>query len=129
MNTALWVLASLLCAAYFVGGLIFILLPKARYNAIGGASADWVQDFSQGQMQAIGGVKIIGALGLIVPALVGAQPQLAPMAAIGLMLLMAGAATTRFRRREWKFMVGDMVFLALFGFVAWGRFMLVPLPR
>ena len=42
------------------------------------------------------------------------------------MLFMAGAATTRFRRSEWTYMVGDLVFLSLFAFTAWGRFSLEP---
>ena len=43
-------------------------------------------------------------------------------AACGLALFMAGAATTRFRRREWTYLLGDLVYLSLFAFLAWGRF-------
>lgn len=39
---------------------------------------------------------------------------------------MAGVATTRFRRSEWRYMVGDIVFVLAFASVAWGRFALVP---
>jgi hypothetical protein len=42
------------------------------------------------------------------------------------MLFMSGAATTRFRRSEWRFLAGDLLFLTLFAFLAWGRFDLRP---
>ena len=61
-------------------------------------------------------------MGLVLPAALGIAPVLAPLAAIGLALLMAGAVFTRLRRHEPKPMVADLVYLALAAFVAWGRF-------
>lgn len=65
-------------------------------------------------------------MGLVLPAAVGVAPVLVPLAASGLMLFMTGAGTTRFRRREYGAMVGDLFFLAAFAFLAWGRFALEP---
>jgi hypothetical protein len=45
-----------------------------------------------------------------------------PLAALGLVIIMVGAAITRIRRHEFMFMVADLVYLALAGFVVWGRF-------
>jgi hypothetical protein len=126
VNTALWIVASLLGTAFLVGGASFVLMPKERYRTLGGAGAHWVDDFSDGQMKAIGTIKMLGALGLVLPALLDLAPVLVPLAASGLMLFMAGAGTTRFRRGEWIYLLGDMVFLSLFAFVAWGRFSLEP---
>ncbi|WP_028045786.1 DoxX family protein [Cellulomonas sp. URHE0023] len=126
MNTALWVVAGVLATAFLVGGVAFVVMPKERYRALGGANAQWVDDFSDGQMKVIGTIKIVGALGLVLPALVDVAPVLVPLAATGLMLFMAGAGTTRFRRKEWIFLAGDLTFLSLFAFVAWGRFMEQP---
>lgn len=126
MNTALWIIAGLLATAFLAGGAAFILMSKERYHALGGANADWVEDFSDGQIKAIGVVKVLGALGLVLPAALDVAPVLVPLAAAGLTLFMAGAGTTRFRRGEWKFLAGDLVFLSLFAFVAWGRFELEP---
>ncbi|MCC2333825.1 DoxX family protein [Cellulomonas wangsupingiae] len=127
MDTALWVVAGGLATAYLIGGLTFLLMPKERYRALAGASGHWVDDFSDGQMKVMGTIKVTGALGLVLPALVGVAPVLVPLAATGLMLYMAGAGTTRFRRSEWTFLVGDLGFLLLFAFVAWGRFVAQPL--
>ncbi|MEE6281845.1 DoxX family protein [Georgenia sunbinii] len=125
MDTALWIVAGFLAVAYLIGGAGQLLLPKEKYRALG-RSQHWVDDFSAGHIKAIGSIKIVGAVGLLLPAAVGVAPVLVPLAASGLMLVMAGAATTRFRRNEWGFMVGDLVYLSLFAFVAWGRFGLVP---
>ncbi len=61
-------------------------------------------------------------MGLILPAATGIAPVLVPLAAAGLVLIMVGAVITRIRRHEFEFMVADLAYLALAGFVAWGRF-------
>ena len=61
-------------------------------------------------------------MGLILPAATGIAPVLVPLAAAGLVLIMLGAVITRLRRHEPKPMVADLAYLALAGFVAWGRF-------
>ncbi|MBB3752109.1 hypothetical protein FHT44_004621 [Mycolicibacterium sp. BK634] len=125
MNTVLWVVAGVLAVAFAVGGASQILLSKARYRALS-TSQHWVDDFSPGHIKAIGTIKLVGAAGLVLPALTNVAPVLVPLAATGLMLFMAGAATTRFRRSEWGPMLGDVLFIGAFAFVAWGRFELHP---
>ncbi|MCA5891751.1 DoxX family protein [Isoptericola sp. NEAU-Y5] len=126
MNLALWILAGALAIAYTAGGTSLLLMPKERYRALG-ASQHWVDDFEDRHLKVIGVVKIIGSLGLILPAALGVAPLLTPLAASGLALFMAGAATTRFRRSEWKLMLIDVFYLSLFLVLAWGRFDLQPL--
>lgn len=126
MNTILWVMAIVLSIAFTIGGTAQILMPKGRYRALA-TSQHWVDDFGAGHVKAIGTIKVTGALGLVLPAVVGAGTVLVPLAASGLMLFMAGAGTTRFRRSEWGSMVGDMAFIAAFAVLAWGRFALEPL--
>ncbi|MFD7263534.1 DoxX family protein [Streptomyces sp. NPDC059874] len=45
-----------------------------------------------------------------------------PLSALGLVLLVIGAAITRLRRQEYKLVVVDLVYVVLAGFVTWGRF-------
>lgn len=125
MDLALWILAGALALAFTVGGTSLVLLPRERYRTLG-PSQYWIDDFGDVHLRLIGTVKIVGALGLILPAVLDVAPVLTPLAACGLMLVMAGAATTRLRRSEWKLLVGDLVFLSLFAFLAWGRFDLQP---
>ena len=125
MNIVLWILAGMLAVAFGIGGAAQIILTKERYRSLA-RSQHWVDDFGSRHVKAIGTIKIIGVIGLVLPPLVGIFPVLSPLAACGLILVMAGAATTRFRRSEWGLMVGDTVYLLAFAFLAWGRFSLAP---
>ena len=125
MNTALWILSGFLGTAFTVGGTTMLVLPTERYRNLH-ETQHWVDDFSAGQMKVIATIKLLGGLGLLLPAIGDAAPALVPVAAIGLALFMAGAGTTRFRRSEATSLVGDLLFLGLFAFLAWGRFELEP---
>jgi len=121
MNVALWTVATLLAVAYLASGGGKLVLPKEKIAAFG-ASARWVEDFSPGSVKAIGALEVLGAAGLILPATLDIAPFLVPVAALGLVLIMTGAVITRIRRHEITFMLADLVYLLLAGFVAWGRF-------
>ena len=125
MNVTLWIIAGVLAVAFTAGALAQLTMTKQRLRALG-PSQHWVDDFDADQIKVIGTVKLIGSVGLILPAVLDVAPVLTPLAACGLALFMAGAATTRFRRREWMLVLGDLVFLSLFAFLAWGRFDLQP---
>lgn len=121
MNLALWIVAGLLAVAYLAGGAGKVIIPKEKLAATS-HSARWVEDFSAGSVKAIGALEVLAAVGLILPAALDIAPVLVPLAALGLVLIMIGATITRIRRHEFKIMVLDLVYLALAGFVAWGRF-------
>jgi len=125
MDTVLWVVAGVMTTACVIGAGAQILLPKERYRDLA-ASQHWADDFSAGHLKAIGTIKLLGGIGLVVPPLVGFAEVLSPLAAVGLMLFMSGAATTRFRRSEWVLMASDVAFLVIFAFLAWGRLVLAP---
>ena len=125
MNIALWIVAGLMAAIYLLSGFGKLLVPRERMAAMGDASR-WVLDFRPGTLKIIGGLEILGALGLILPALLGIAPILVPLAASGLTMIMAGAVTVRVRRGETKAALVDATYLALTAFVAIGRFAWVP---
>lgn len=120
MNLALWIVAGLLGVAYLFAGAGKLIMPKEKIATMS-SSAGWVEDFSAGGVKAIAALEVLAAGGLILPAALDIAPVLVPLAAMGLVMLMAGAVITRIRRHEFKFMVADLVYLALAGFVAWGR--------
>jgi hypothetical protein len=119
LNLTLWIIAGLLAVAYLVGGAIKLIVPKEKLAAAPGGG--WVEDFSAGTVKAIGALEVLAAMGLILPAAIGIAPILVPLAAVGLVSIMVGAVITRLRRHEAKAMVLDLAYLALAGFVAWGR--------
>ncbi|WP_329113891.1 DoxX family protein [Streptomyces sp. NBC_01353] len=121
MNLALWIVTGLLALAYFLGGGSKLIMPKEKIAAFG-PSSQWVDDFSAGGVKAIGALEVLAALGLILPAVLDIAPILVPLAALGLVLIMVGAAIVRIRRHEVRFMAVDVVYIVLAGLVAWGRF-------
>ncbi len=118
MNIALWVVQILLAVAFLGSGLMKLTQPKEKIAT----SMAWAADFSPRAIKLIGLVEVLGALGLVLPAVTGIAPILVPLAAVGLALVMVGAAITHARRGESQMIVVNVVLLLLAAFVAWGRF-------
>ena len=119
MNTALWIVAGLLAAVFLLAGSNKLLISREKLARAPGGG--WVLDFSPRFLKALGAVEILGAAGLILPALLGIVPVLVPLAALGLAVVMAGAAIVVSRRREFKHLAVDLTYLALAAFVVVGR--------
>jgi hypothetical protein len=120
MNIALWIISGLLAAAFLVAGFNKLFIPREKLAKAPGGG--WALDFSSGFVKTLGAVEILGAIGLILPALLNITPILVPLAAIGLALIMIGAAVVMIRRHEFKHMLVNLIYLALIAFVAWSRF-------
>jgi flagellar biosynthesis component FlhA len=68
-------------------------------------------------------VEVLGALGLILPAVTGIAPVLVPLAATGLAIVMVFAAAVHVRRGDGLAAAVPAIVLGLLAaFVAWGRF-------
>lgn len=119
MNIFLWILASLLALAFLASGVMKLAQSKEKLAASG---MGWVEDFPAWTVRGIGVVELLAAVGLILPALVGIAPVFVPLAATGLVLLMAGAAITHLRRKEFPMAAIPAVLLVLAAVVVWGRF-------
>jgi uncharacterized membrane protein YphA (DoxX/SURF4 family) len=120
VDTALWVMAGLLAAVFLVAGSSKLFIPRERLAKAPGGG--WVMDFGARFIKALGAVEILGAVGLIVPALLDIAPTLVPLAASGLATIMVGAAIVTYRRQEFKHVLLNLTYLTLAAFVAWGRF-------
>lgn len=120
MDIVLWIVAGLLALAFLGAGAMKVTRSKEQLAASGMA---WTEDFSAPMVKTIGTLEVLGALGLILPAVTGILPVLVPLAALGLAATMIGAIIVHLRRRE-PF-IPPVVLLALAAFVAIGRF-LVP---
>jgi DoxX-like family len=121
MNVALWVVAAVLAVVFLVSGTIKLVVPKDKIASLH-AAGEWTRDFSPGALRAIGVLELLGAVGLILPAVLNIAPILVPIAATGGVLLFIGAARMRFRRGERATIAVDLFYLALAAFVAVGRF-------
>jgi hypothetical protein len=124
MNVALWGLAGLLAAVFLASGLNKLARPKEKLAAAG---MGFVEDFGRGTIQGIGVLEIVGAAGLVLPALLGVGARiLAPLSATCLAVLMLGAAFTHARRREPQGVAVAGVLLGLTALLAAGRWGLTP---
>src|SRR3954464_4879430 len=120
MNVALWIVTCLLAAVFLLAGGKKLFIPQEKLAKAPGGG--WVNDFSAGFVKALGAVEVLGAIGLVLPAVLDIAPVLVPLAAVGLATIMGGAVITRIRRHEFKPMLLDLTYLASALFVAWGRF-------
>jgi hypothetical protein len=122
MAIALWVVQVLLALAFLGAGATKLSQPKEKLLK----NMAWVEDFSQQTVRLIGALEVLGAIGVVVPALTGILLWLTPLAALGLVLLMIGAALTHLRRTEYGNVAVNALLLILAAFVAYGRFFVLP---
>lgn len=119
MNTALWAVQAVLALAFLFTGGNKILRSKESLAKLG---MTFVEDFSAISVKLIGVAEVLGALGLILPRATGIAPVLTPIAAVGLAVIMIGAAVTHLRRKESKSVGPNALLFVLAVFVAIGRF-------
>ncbi|GIG65193.1 DoxX family protein [Phytomonospora endophytica] len=120
MNIALWIAAGVLAAVLLSSGLLKLVTPHAKMAA--SRSGEWAGAVAPGAVKALGAVEVLGAIGLILPALLDIAPVLVPVAAVGAALLLIGAMVLHLRRRETVPAFATLLYLAVALFVAWGRF-------
>jgi uncharacterized membrane protein YphA (DoxX/SURF4 family) len=123
MNIALWIVQILLALAFAMAGIMKVTQPIDRLETRMG----WVKDVGPRGVRLIGSLEILGAIGLILPAVTGILPWLTPVAAVGLALTMVGAMITHGRRGEYSNIGANVVLLILALFVVYGRFVIVPI--
>ena len=123
MNAIIWIVQILAGLMFGMSGFMKATQPYEKLAA----NQKWVEDFSPRTVKAIGVIELLGGIGLILPALTGIMPMLTPLAGIGLALVMVGAIVTHVRRGEYAMIAINLVLLGLAVFVAYGRFVAVPL--
>lgn len=118
MNTFVWILQIVLAVGFLMAGAMKLTQPRATLAP----KMAWVEDFTDGQVKAIGAVEIAAAVGLILPAATDIAPVLTPLAAAGLVIVMIRAAATHLRRHEAQFLPVNATLLILAAIVAFTRF-------
>lgn len=125
MNLALWIAAGLLAVVALAGGISKAFVPKEKLAKAPGG--EWTEDVGAGFVKTLGVLELLAAVGLILPAVVDIAPVLVPVTAVCWILLMVGAMITHLRHGGVnKFVVLNLVYLAVAAFIAWGRFGPVP---
>lgn len=120
MDIALWIVAGLLAALFAFAGVNKLLQGKRVVDK----GMGWAEEFSDTGVRLIGLAEVLGALGLILPAVTGIVTWLVPAAAIGLAVAMFGATIVHVRRKEPFIVTIVLTVVALF--VAVGRIWIAP---
>ncbi len=120
MNTVVWIAQGLLALAMLAAGGMKLAQSKEQLMASG--NMDWTEDFPEAQIKGIGTLEVLAALGLILPAALDIAPELVGVAAVGVVLLMLGAAATHLRREEGQMVPVNLVIAAIAVFIAVMRF-------
>lgn len=116
VSAALWTAQGLLAALFLLAGVMKFAMPIQEMVKQSSLPA--------GLLFFIGAAEILGGIGVIVPSLLRIRPVLTPVAALGLVIIMAGATVISLPMGVvalFPFLVG-----VLAGFVAYGRWRLKP---
>lgn len=115
MTVAFWVVAGFLAVFYAYSGGNKVVRSRDALRPM----MAWVDAMPFGLVRTIGTLEVLGALGLVLPALTGIAPWLAVAAAVGLVLVQVGALTLHLRRGETKVIGLNVALLVLAGAAAW----------
>jgi uncharacterized membrane protein YphA (DoxX/SURF4 family) len=121
MNAALWIVQALLAMGFLMAGVMHGFRQEQAK-----ARSKWMADVSPALLGFIGVAELLGAIGLILPALTRILPWLTPLAAVGLAIIMFLAMVFHARRGEYRNIVLNFVVFALAAFVAYGRWVVSP---
>lgn len=97
MTVALWLVSIPLAVLFALTGTAKLVQDRGALVARGWA---WAATVPPHLLRALGTAEVLGAAGLVLPRALGVAPVLAPLAATGLLLVMAGAVVTHGRRGE-----------------------------
>lgn len=121
MNTLLWVAQAMLASVFLAHGLVFLFPPETVRKL------KKQLPLPEGFMRFIYVAEVLAAFGLVLPGLTELLPRMTPLAAVGLVPIMAGASVLHLSRREIPPTVVTTVLLALAAFVAYARWFVIPL--
>jgi uncharacterized membrane protein YphA (DoxX/SURF4 family) len=117
MNMALWIVQCILGVGFiFSGWMKAFQYEKAK------ESWPWANEVPRRLVFFIGIVELVGVIGLIAPQATNITPELTPLAAIGLAIVVLLGAIFHIARKEYKQIGVNIVFLVLAVIVAIGRF-------
>lgn len=116
LHAALWIAQVLLALAFGAAGFMKLTTPIAEMAQ----HMAWVAD-APALVRFIGAMEVLGAIGLILPALTRIVPVLTVWAGAGLALIMVLALGLHVYRGEWSAITAPFVLGALASFIVWGR--------
>ncbi|MCD6067715.1 MAG: DoxX family protein [Bacteroidetes bacterium] len=121
MHISLWI-AQVILALFLLMGAIMKFMPTEKISQL----MPWTGEIPSVLVRALGVIDLLGALGLILPALLRIQPKLTTVASIGVIALMIAATVFHLSRGEASVIGMNIFCIALAAFIAWGRLKKAP---
>jgi uncharacterized membrane protein YphA (DoxX/SURF4 family) len=118
MNVALWIGQGVLAALFAVSGSVKSTMSKERMIATGQTG---VREFPLPVIRMVAALELLAVIGLLVPQATGVAPVFTPLAALGLAVVMVGAAVAHARLHERGTSALNLVIMLLCLAVAIGR--------
>jgi uncharacterized membrane protein YphA (DoxX/SURF4 family) len=119
MNTITWIFTGVLAVVFTVSGVAKSTMSRDRLIATGQTG---IAPFPMPVVRFVALSELAAVAGLFAPWLSDRARVLTPLAAVGLTLVMIGAATSHASLREPKSVAANVTLLALAAFVAAARF-------
>ena len=123
IGRVLWVAQVLLALGMASAGVIKLISDDAMLTS-------YYPIFPPLFIRFIGVCEILGAIGVVVPAALRIRPELTPLAAAGLAIIMGGAVISTIAMGAASMIASPLILFLLAVFVAYGRWKLAPIaPR
>ena len=120
MNIALWIIQGLLAALFLFAGVMKFVMPiEEILKQLPVPLPGWF-------VQLTGVLEVLGAVGIVLPWLLRIRPELTPLAAAGLAIVMIGATAYNLAAGDVVSALLTAVIGILAGFLAYGRWRLTP---
>ena len=119
MNTITWIFSGLLAIVFTISGVLKGVMSRTRLIATGQTG---IAPFPMPLVRFVAVCELLAVAGLFAPWLTDTARVLTPLAAVGLCVVMIGAATSHSSLREPRSTAANAILLALAAFVAAVRF-------
>ena len=119
MNAALWIVQGLLALVFVFSGGMKLVMPTEELTR-------QAPQLSGAFLRFIGVAEVLGAIGLVLPALLRIRPGLTPLAAAGLVIIMIGATAVTLATGAVATALIPLVVGLLLLFVIYGRWRAAP---
>lgn len=110
MDIVVWIASGLLAFAMVAAGGEKLVVPRLRLLT----KMKFAKTWSDGPFKLLGLAEVLGGIGLIVPRVTGILPVLTPVAAVCLVVLMAGAVKTHVDLKESPAVPAILALLGIF---------------
>ena len=126
LHITLWIAQVLLAAMFLMAGFSKASQPVEQLSAM----IPWTNQVPVGLVRFVGISEFLGAVGLVLPALLRIKPQLTAWAAIGIATIMVFALLFHLVRGEFSAIGINLLIGLIAAFIAWGRTKKAPiLPK